>query len=75
MPRSFAPSIASITKVYTVCYRDNGQVTTYVEWVDTRGQVGRTEGSATNGHMAAMINRGEREGIAHTQETWQRGTP
>jgi hypothetical protein len=62
--------IAKITKVYTRTYSDTGQRTTYVEWADTRGKPGRTEGDATNTHMASLIARGQREGIAHTVERW-----
>lgn len=62
--------IAKITKIYTRHYSDNGQTTTYVEWTDTKGKSGRTEGNASNGHMQALIQRGQREGVKLTTETW-----
>lgn len=62
--------IARINKVYTRTYTDNGQTRTYVEWTDTRGKTGRTEGDAKNPHMAALLKRAEREGVEHTIETW-----
>lgn len=62
--------IAKITKIYTRHYSDNRQTTTYAEWTDTKGKSGRTEGSASNGHMQALIKRGEREGVKLTNETW-----
>lgn len=60
--------IAKITRIYTRRSADNGQVTTYVEWVDRRGRTGRTEGSAFSDHMRALISRGEREGVIPTRE-------
>lgn len=62
--------IAKITKVYTRHYRDNGQTTTYAEWIDSRGVAGRTEGALNNPHMQAFIQRAKREGAPITRETW-----
>lgn len=62
--------IARITKAYTRTYSDNGHTTTYVEWSTHTGVVRRTEGPASNPHMAALLARAEWEGIPHTQETW-----
>ena len=62
--------IAKINKIYTRHYADNNQTKTYVEWTDHKGVNGRTEGSASNGHMAALIARGQREGVKHTMENW-----
>lgn len=62
--------IAKITKIYTRHYSDNGQTKTYVEFLDNKGKSGRKEGSASNGHMQALIQRGEREGVKLTTETW-----
>lgn len=39
-------AIAKITRAYIRHYRDNGQTTAYVEWMDGRGVNGRTEGAA-----------------------------
>ena len=36
--------IAKITATYTRRYSDNGQVTTYVEWIDRRGKMGPHRG-------------------------------
>jgi hypothetical protein len=62
--------ITKITDVYTRLYSDSGQITTYVEWEDHKGRCGRTEGSADNLHMSALITRGQREGVDHRRETW-----
>ena len=63
--------IAKITKLYTRLYTDNGQRKAYVEWVDTQGHNGRTEGNSFHGaHMAALKARGEREGVKLQHETW-----
>lgn len=35
--------IERITKAYIRTYRDTGQETAYVEWVDTKGEIGRKE--------------------------------
>jgi len=37
--------IAKFTKAYVRHYRDNGQTTAYIEWVDRDGKTGRTEGN------------------------------
>jgi hypothetical protein len=62
--------IAKITRIYTRTYSDSGQQTTYIEWIDGSGKAGRTEGAAGNPHMAALISRGEREGVKRKIETW-----
>jgi hypothetical protein len=58
-------SIAKITKAYIRHYRDNDQVTAYVEWIDRRGKTGCTEGNyqrigdkhwmLTSDHMDAAV--------------------
>lgn len=63
-------SIAKITKAYTRHYRDNGQTVTYVEWIDTKGVAGRTEGEPSNAHMVALVARAARESAPVTRETW-----
>lgn len=62
--------IAKITRAYVRTYRDNGQVTAYVEWIDNRGATGRTEGKPNNIHMIELLNRAKREGLTVEQETW-----
>ena len=62
--------IVKITRMYTRTYTDNGQVTTYVEWMDNKGKTGRTEGPASNGHMKALIEGGQQEGLQLEIETW-----
>jgi hypothetical protein len=62
--------IAKITRAYTRHYLDNGQITTYVEWIDTKGKSGRTEGSLSNLHMKALVDRANREGIPLEHEQW-----
>lgn len=64
-------AIAKINRVYTRTYSDTKQTKIYVEWTDTRGRTGRTEGDTPAGaHMQALIDRGAREGVAHETETW-----
>ena len=62
--------VAKITKAYVRHYSDNGQTMAYVEWIDHKGKRGRTEGDENSLHMAALLSRAKREGIAVTRETW-----
>lgn len=62
--------ITKITKAYIRTYSDSGQVTAYVEWVDSRNQTGRTEGKEDNPRMAALLKRAEREGIEVERQRW-----
>lgn len=62
--------IVKITRTYHRHYRDTGQKTTYVEWIDTKGQTGRTEGHHNDAHIRALLARGRREGVPHTREVW-----
>ena len=62
--------ITKITRAYTRTYTDNGQTKTYVEWIGDDGNAGRTEGDASNAHMAALLARAKREGINHETQTW-----
>ena len=64
-----------ITRAYTRYYRDNGQLTAYVEWSDRS----RTEGPAelyhgvpvpTGEHMGALFDRALRNGITIEHEVW-----
>ncbi len=68
-----------ITKVYTRRYRDNGQTSCYAEWLNGRGQAGRTEGPAEDyhgllvpagSHMGALFDRALREGLTIGREEW-----
>ena len=40
----------------------------YVEWVDRRGERGRTEGDPNNAHVKALLDRAERENVTVEQE-------
>lgn len=62
--------ITKITKAYTRTYGDNKQTVTYIEWVDHKGVKGRTEGQASNPHMASLLARATREGVTHIKEIW-----
>ncbi len=62
--------ITKITDAYTRKYSDSGQVTTYIQWTDSRGRTGRTEGKSSNPHMAALLARAAREGVVHRREVW-----
>lgn len=73
-------TIKKITKAYIRTYSDSGQHKSYVEWIDTDGTPGRTEGDAmrlamgrtwyVGGHMKELFARAEREGITLEQQTW-----
>lgn len=72
--------IAKITRAYTRHYRDNGQRTAYVEWIDHKGETGRTEGpilaergtmaQVYGAHMGALIARAICTGVEIEHETW-----
>ena len=62
--------LARITKAYKRHYTDSGQTVAYVEWLDTKGRSGRTEGQPANPHMVALFARAKREGITPTSERW-----
>lgn len=64
-------AIATITKAYIRRYRDNGQTSAYVEWLDAKGQWGRTSGEPDNAHMQALFARAAREGISIGHEEWE----
>lgn len=64
-----------IKRAYTRLYRDNGQLTAYVEWNDGS----RTEGPAKiycgvrvprDAHMGALFDRALRDGLTIEDETW-----
>lgn len=63
-------TISKITKAYIRTYSDNKQTTAYVEWTDSKGKSGRTEGKPNNAHMQALLARAEREGVQVARETW-----
>ena len=69
----------SIKRVYVRRYRDNGQLTAYVDWADGS----RTEASPAmfarkrscyvftfGTHMHALFARAKREGLRMERETW-----
>lgn len=75
--------IAKITRAYVRHYRDNGQTTAYVEWVDHKGETGRTEGkvllpgntkaplAAVCGmHMGSLLARAICHGVEIEREAW-----
>ena len=70
--------IRQITAAYVRYYRDSGQTTAYVEWIDGNRDAGRTEGacrSRTNpeprsGHMAALFERARRDGLTIERQVW-----
>lgn len=68
--------IAKITAAYVRHYTDNGQTKAYVEWLDSHGRSGRTEGEADRrtrkpigAHMTALFDRARREGVTVEQQT------
>lgn len=62
--------IAQVTDAYTRLYRDSGQFTAYVEWLDTRGTSGRTEGDPNGLHLQALFRRAVEEGVNIRNEVW-----
>ena len=74
--------IAKITAAYTRHYRDNGQTKVYVEWIDHRGRIGRTEGDVRDTpknatiaerygvHMGALIARAICTGVDVDHQVW-----
>jgi hypothetical protein len=68
--------IQKITKAYVRLYTDTGQCKAYVEWIDDKGQAGRTEGESDTAwgpkstHMVALFNAAKRDGIIPTWERW-----
>lgn len=62
----------TITKAYTRHYRDNGQLTAYIEWSDGS----RTEGDAimpriaAGTHMRALFARAMADGLTIAHEVW-----
>lgn len=62
--------IAQITHAYIRHYGDSGQTTAYVEWVDDKGRLGRTEGRVGGTHMRDLFNRAKREGVQIERQRW-----
>ncbi len=64
--------IAKITKAYVRHYSDSGHTCAYVEWIDSRGRTGRTEGETSLGatHMMALLARARREGVTIERQDW-----
>ena len=62
--------IRRITKAYVRYYSDNETMKIYVEWINHRGESGRTEGDVGNLHMAALLQRAQQEDAPCTFEKW-----
>jgi hypothetical protein len=62
--------IKKITRAYTRHYRDNKQVTSYVEWVNKLGDRGRTYGDPNNSYMRALLVRARKQGVTIEREVW-----
>lgn len=62
--------ISKILRAYVRHYSDSGQLKAYIEWTDTRGRSGRTEGRPASAHMLSLLARAKREGIPITKEQW-----
>ena len=63
-------TITKITRAYVRTYSDSGQTTAYVEWVDNKGESGRTEGKPDSTHMQALLNRAKRESVEVERQRW-----
>lgn len=75
--------ITKITAAYARHYRDNGSRVAGVEWIDSKGRKGTTEGSIgpcrccgrgtkneLGAHMQALFDRAQREGVTIEHQTW-----
>lgn len=72
--------IARITRAYVRHYRDNEQTIAYVDWIDTKGNTGRTQAAVRSNsgtlaecyglHMGALFARAICTGIEIERETW-----
>lgn len=62
--------IVKITRAYIRHYSDNGQTVAYVEWIDDKGNRGRTEGKRNGLHMRELFKRAKREGLTVEREQW-----
>jgi len=62
--------IQKITKAYVRTYTDSGQTAAYVEWINHKGERGRTEGKPDGTHMLALLARAKREGVEVERQTW-----
>ena len=62
--------IKKFVRSYIRRYSDSGQTTAYVEWIDVKGQSGRTEGDPRGTHMRALMDRADREGAPFHYEVW-----
>jgi hypothetical protein len=55
--------IVKILDARVTRYSDTGQTIAHVTWRDSRGQTGTTSGDPANGHMRALLDRAQREGV------------
>jgi hypothetical protein len=64
--------IKEITKAYTINFRDTGQRTTFIEFIDENGHSGRLQGptDAIGEHMLAILIRASREGVKVVEDPW-----
>lgn len=72
-------TIARVTRFYIRHYRDNGSTVAYCEWIDSKGQRGRTEGDMSPAltvparfgtHITCLGLRAIREGLTVQFEIW-----
>ena len=56
-------SIRKITKASVITYSNIGQTKVYVDWIDTAGQKGQTQGVIENAHMQELLKRAKREKV------------
>lgn len=68
--RFIQAGINEITRVVIRKYTDSGQTKAIVSWIDHKGKKGTTEGDPKNGHMKALMDRAEREGVKIEREKW-----
>lgn len=62
--------IASITSFIIRHYTDNDQWLAHCEWVNFKGDAGKTSGAPRGEHMTALRERARRENIPVRFERW-----
>ncbi len=62
--------VSRIIRIYKRHYRDNNQMTIYIDWSDKSRMECAAEQACANPHMRALIARAQRQGLTLEQEVW-----
>jgi hypothetical protein len=57
-----------ITKAYLQSY--DGHTVAHVEWINSQGRAGRSEGEPANPQMLALLRQADRAGVKIEREKW-----